>query len=611
MYQRLVACCLAVFSLACSSGQPYADSSDAVQQSYLARLDELARRVEQLDSAAANLHSSANVASAAAAFDSARQAFKQVEHLIAYWSPTAHDQINGPAIPEQDPDAPDVVLPPDGFQVLEELLFAESPWEVRDDIVEQTRIVRALLRRVTMQAETIRMTDVAAFDAVHLDLGRLASLGLSGFDSPVAQRWIGESAESLRGIKTTLALFAATRRASTEWAQTVQWLNAAVAYLHDHPEPLQFNHLEFLVEYLIPSSRSIDTLRQALNVGLPGERRGWLAQSATLFDSGAFDPLGFSPRSVERITSQSAALGARLFIDGRLSPDGRTCSSCHEPARAFVDGRTRSIARTGGKSGAVLRNSPTLINAGLQVGSFSDLRTTYLEDQIDDVVRNPHEMGGDLAHIADILSADASTRESFATVFGDAADSTVNSWRIRRAIADYIRSLQALNAPFDRYVRGDRSALDSSAQHGFNVFMGKGRCGSCHFLPLTNGTMPPEYRKAELEVLGVPSEADTVWAIIDPDVGAYGVSRLFVQKHAFKTPTLRNIELTAPYMHNGVYETLEQVIDFYNRGGGAGIGITLPNQTLPPDPLNLTPAEQSALIAFLRALTDTITTSKP
>ena len=142
------------------------------------------------------------------------------------------------------------------------------------------------------------------------------------------------------------------------------------------------------------------------------------------------------------------------------------------------------------------------------------------------------------------------------------------------------------------------------------MFVGKGKCATCHFLPLTNGTVPPMYQKSEVEVLGTPVRADTARGTVDPDVGRHRLSRAEPHRYAFRTPSLRNVALTAPYMHNGAYPTLESVIDFYNRGGGAGIGIGLDNQTLPPDPLNLTAGEQRNLVTFLRALTDTTGTGR-
>ena len=134
--------------------------------------------------------------------------------------------------------------------------------------------------------------------------------------------------------------------------------------------------------------------------------------------------------------------------------------------------------------------------------------------------------------------------------------------------------------------------------------MGKGKCGTCHYLPLFNGLIPPEFNETESEVLGVPQTKDTINAKLDPDEGKYNFTRSVVHRHSFKTPTLRNIELTAPYMHNGVYNTLEEVLTFYNNGGGAGLHIAPEYQTLPADKLNLTKKEISDIISFMKTLTD-------
>jgi cytochrome c peroxidase len=130
--------------------------------------------------------------------------------------------------------------------------------------------------------------------------------------------------------------------------------------------------------------------------------------------------------------------------------------------------------------------------------------------------------------------------------------------------------------------------------------MGKARCATCHYMPLFNGSFPPVYRKNEVEVIGVPKSRSQ--NEIDPDMGRYDIVKVESVKHAFKISTVRNAARTAPYMHNGVYATLEQVMDFYNKGGGAGLGIKLRNQTLPADKLNLTEKEIGEVIAFIKSL---------
>jgi cytochrome c peroxidase len=230
------------------------------------------------------------------------------------------------------------------------------------------------------------------------------------------------------------------------------------------------------------------------------------------------------------------------------------------------------------------------------------MKAGTLEDQVLDVVHNKSEMDGSLDQAAVRLNEQGQYAELFGKAYS--GDKTADSWKIQHALASYIRSLSPFSSRLDKYMRGDTSQLNTEEKRGFNLFMGKAKCGSCHFAPLFNGTQAPLFTKSEAEVLGVPSRPDTVNARIDGDAGRFALSPYPQYQHAFKTTTLRNIAKTAPYMHNGVYKTLEEVLDFYNRGGGAGIGIHLDNQTLSPDPLNLTKTEMNAIIAFLNTLTD-------
>jgi cytochrome c peroxidase len=155
-------------------------------------------------------------------------------------------------------------------------------------------------------------------------------------------------------------------------------------------------------------------------------------------------------------------------------------------------------------------------------------------------------------------------------------------------------------------MRGDKSKLSEAEKNGFNLFTGKAKCATCHYIPLFNGLIPPFFSDTESEVLGVPKTKNKKNAVIDPDFGKYLFTRSEIHKYAFKIPGLRNIELTAPYMHNGVFNTLEEVMEFYNNGGGAGLKIELPNQTLPPDKLNLSKKEIADVISFMKTLTDTV-----
>ncbi|GAA6769901.1 cytochrome-c peroxidase [Flavobacterium sp. CGRL2] len=151
-------------------------------------------------------------------------------------------------------------------------------------------------------------------------------------------------------------------------------------------------------------------------------------------------------------------------------------------------------------------------------------------------------------------------------------------------------------------MRGNKNSLNNQEIEGMNLFMGKAKCATCHFTPLFNGTVPPSYSKTEHEVIGTPNEASG--RTLSPDKGRYLYNKMPQLVGAFKTPTVRNAAVTAPYMHNGVFKTLEEVVSFYNKGGGQGLGYEVANQTLPFDKLNLTVKEEHALVAFMKTLTD-------
>lgn len=192
----------------------------------------------------------------------------------------------------------------------------------------------------------------------------------------------------------------------------------------------------------------------------------------------------------------------------------------------------------------------------------------------------------------------------FLTAFPYEDPHRIDTFEVMNAIGSYIRSLVFLNSRFDEYMRGDKSKMNTDEINGFNLFMGRAKCATCHYMPLFNGTFPPRFGKIEAEVIGVPKSIRE--NIIDQDMGRYVVVKVESLKHAFKTPTVRNAELTSPYMHNGVFNTLDQVMDFYNKGGGAGLGMKIKNQTLPFDSLSLSPKEQSDIIAFIKSLNSRI-----
>lgn len=271
-------------------------------------------------------------------------------------------------------------------------------------------------------------------------------------------------------------------------------------------------------------------------------------------------------------------LGKQLYFDGRLSKNNAiSCAFCHNPGTGFADPRQTSIGVGGGVGG---RQSPTVYNTGLNHVQFWDGRARSLEEQAIGPIHNPVEMAETHEHVVAKLGKIKGYQQQFKAVFG----TDVNLQGIAEAIAAYERTVLSTNSAFDRYVLGDQKAMDEGAVRGMALFKGKARCILCH-----NG---PNFTDNQFHNLGVPQVGP-----MKEDLGRFVVSRAEKDRGAFKTPTLRSITETAPYMHDGAFKTLEEVVEFLDQGGGSN-----PNLSPLAKPLNLTAEEKSDLVAFLKAL---------
>ena len=276
-------------------------------------------------------------------------------------------------------------------------------------------------------------------------------------------------------------------------------------------------------------------------------------------------------------------LGKRLFFDTRLSGDFKSsCSSCHSPDKAFTDG----LPRSKGFNGVLLRrNSPTVLNAAFNAAQFWDGRAATLDEQCKGPLLSPDEMNMvDETHLIARLNAVPEYRRDFQTVFGSGPSLD----NVARAVAAFERTLVTPNARFDQYVSGNKNALTDQEKRGLIVFFGRGACSECH--KGANFSDNLYHNLGSTTVKGNPD-----------DLGRFEITRKEEDRGAFKTPSIRNVALTAPYMHDGSSATLEDVVEFYDRGGGDG-----PNKDKLIYKLNLSPAEKSDLVAFLKTLTGTL-----
>jgi len=277
------------------------------------------------------------------------------------------------------------------------------------------------------------------------------------------------------------------------------------------------------------------------------------------------------------VTQEKADLGRRLFFDTTLSADGSlACADCHQPERSFTDGRKVAVG-IGGRRGN--RNTPTISNRTYGRSFFGDGRIDSLEEQVLQPIQHPKEMGADVPTVVERLRADPAYRRQFEETFGRPPDAR----SLSQALATFVRTLLSGASRYDRYQAGDAAALSPLEQQGLRLFRGTARCANCH----AGSNLTDE----ELHNTGVS------WGSRPYDSGRASVTGAPDDTGKFKTPTLRDIERTAPYMHDGSVATLADVIAFYDRGGNAN-----PYRDDRLRPLSLTEQEQGALVAFLRAL---------
>ncbi|MEM9931097.1 MAG: cytochrome c peroxidase, partial [Bacteroidota bacterium] len=510
-----------------------------------------------------------------------------------------------------EPSVPEVVvLPPTGLQTLDELVF--EPEIDRQHIAAETKKLQRYYQRLHQQLQHFTLQHRHVFEASREEIIRIFTLSVTGFDTPGSGASLPEAKTALQTLQDAYLLYAPmVEAAAPEVNQKLQAAFAQGLSQLARKDFDDFDRLAFLRQVVNPLTANLPAAQHALSI----EARSDLqqlpspinSQAKHLFDNDFLSADFYANLSPSPNLDKRRALGELLFFDPVLSNNLTTsCASCHQPELAFTDGRTRSLGNDGKQT--VLRNSPTLINSVYAEKYFHDLREEHLERQINHVVADAQEFAIDFVTIEERLRQSAEYQKLFAEAYADQPKYQLSKWSVSDAISNYVASLRSFNSAFDRYARGEDVVLSEDVRKGFNLFMGKATCGTCHFAPTFSGLVPPNFSESESEVLGIP--ADSLWenATIDKDLGriANRVPRDEAYFHAFsfKTPTVRNAAITAPYMHNGVYTNLTQVMNFYNKGGGAGIGIELEHQTLPPANLQLEAEEIKAVIAFMEQLTD-------
>ena len=536
----------------------------------------------------------------------ARHSFKRIEFYTAFkYAEFIESHINGAPLHKVSyVKNRSEIKPPEGLQILDELIYSEDVHKEAINIASLTKKLYFSSLRLHKNVQQQHPTHSELITALRIELIRIFTLGVSGFDTPGSLNGISETKVVLDNMSLHLNKIDKQSHHKSI-TRSLSILNRGATYFNETNYE-NFDRLGFLKEIIDPLYKTLGEFP------LDDESYSYILKSlplnlntTSLFDDTLLDPYFYTDLTEKEDSELLTSLGKSLFYDTKLSTTNTvSCASCHNPKLAFTDGLPKPISFKNGDT--LQRNTPTLLNAVYANRFFYDLRAFNLEQQAEHVIFNENEFNSSYTAILNSLSKNEAYTSKFKNTFGD---TLISRERVLKALASYTSSLRSFNSSFDRYIKGESQTIPESVANGFNLFMGKANCATCHFAPTFAGLVPPYYKDTESEVLGVLKNPRTTHKELDDDKGritnGIHTESAWMYVNAFKTTTVRNIEVTAPYFHNGAYKTLEEVIDFYNNGGGNGVDLNVTNQTLSEDSLNLSEAEKQDLIAFLKSLTDT------
>ncbi len=530
-------------------------------------------------------------------FKQARIAFKKAEPFASYLNPEVGHRANGPALPIYKEDN-GKILNPVGLQKIEESIYEGDISE--EEFGYEIRITKGLLVNLQKNIKKRELNPKRFFVATHQQLFRIISLGISGFDTPISHLGIEEtivSLESLQYVYEEAIGFLIQSKNTKLDQEFINNIAKAIDFINQNKDFESFDRFTFIRDYMNPITRNWVSIRKESGLWEAEDTFPFNFNAPTFFEEDSFNVAYFTPATNRNPSKKQIALGEKLFFEKNLSKKKQmSCATCHIPEKAYADGKVSNLDNT---AHPLLRNTPTLINSVFQKSFFWDGRSANLLDQIASVFTNKNEFDSGVHEFSNAILQDTTYVKLFKDAYGGVSNRNTD---VIRAISSYIATLNGFSSKFDKNMRGEENTFTAEEKKGFNLFMGKALCATCHFIPLTNGTVPPFFKETEKEVIGVPETKENKQ--LDDDLGFYWKFEEELHRGMFKTPTVRNAAGTAPYMHNGVYDTLEEVMNFYNLGGGGGMGFDLEHQTLPFDELKLNNEELNSLIAYVKTLSD-------
>jgi cytochrome c peroxidase len=562
-------------------------------EAYAGSIKALAAAIERLD------NDSNSVEEAKFQLLQCRKQYKWIEYFVEYFFETRVKIFNlAPVYEIEEPYME--YQSPIGMQVIEYYLFDDDPQSHKQQLLVETEVLHTTAKSLPSLLYERKITDAQILEALRLELIRVITLSITGYDAPEMKSGITEAAVSLRSFREMAAPYVKASHADS----VTYYIDKAVQQLSASADFASFERLDLLTGSMLPLQEHFGKMVSALGLEINTTRT--LNYSArNIFQKDIFNINSFSSDSFEN-TVALVALGKQLFFEKKLSGNmTRSCASCHVPGKYFTDALPTSLMLDG--KGRVKRNAPSLLYVQFQHGQFSDASAKSLTEQVKTVLANKDEMNAAFPDVVKLLKKDKGYIKAFKSAFPAVKKKElVTIDNVATAIAAYERSLPVMTSRFDRYVNGDLTAMTANEKKGFDLFMGKAMCGSCHFAPMFNSLLPPYYNITEMESLGMTVNNNFSAPVADADSGRFHVFPIEFYIGAFKTPTVRNADVTAPYMHNGAFADLKQLMEFYNKGGGNGLGLNNPYQTLSNNELHLSDGEVDDVISFLKSLTDEV-----
>jgi len=543
---------------------------------------------------------------------------KGVDFWLRYLEPISYKKINGPLPVEWETEVFEKHEPPykrEAAGLTLAYLYVEEP---NIDKKELKRLIH----------ESIAATDVYHADSVtkHLNsyhhfylcnrlyLLNLAAIYTTGFECPDTDQVLPELLSMLKDVQAIYTVYNTSFPATALHNEYLDQYKKTIEFVFNQSDDINtFDHFAFIQQYINP----LYVLNQKMILEYNVSSKSFVdyalnKNSTSIFDKDLYYAQNtkgvFSRVSDTTILNEINDLGKLLFYDPILSGNNlRSCASCHVPTQYFTDTMNQSSLQFN-RTDRLPRNTPSLINVRQNHLLMLDGAHITMQNQAKSVMINSTEMGStELEALKKVLNCKEYNTRFTKLLKYTPQESTITIDHITSALTIYYTKFSDSYAPFDEAII-EKKPIDPMVQEGFNLFMSKAQCATCHFVPQFNGVKPP-YVNSEFEVIGVPK--DTLFSSLSADNGRSTIYTSDEMNNAFRTGSIRNASYTKPYMHNGVFTDLTEVIEFYNNGGGVGRGLTVPNQTLSSDSLHLTPLEIKKIVFFIESLNENIAFEHP